>query len=185
LIISDLVNLIITATPEEGHRFNWGFVAQHAVNFVILFAVLAYYLKDPIKNFLIERRSVIGNAIDEAQKVIVEAKKRYEEYAEKMGNIDEEIRALRETIQREGETERAEILGQAEAASQKIKAEVRETVRLEAAKARQEIRLETISSAIKIAEEIIKQNLKDSDEGRLFDDFIKKVEEEKWRQSQH
>ena len=185
MIGSDLINLIVTATPEEGNRFNWGYVAQHAVNFVILFAVLAYYLKDPIKNFLIERRGVIGNAIDEAQRVIVESKKRYEEYAEKMGNINQEIKALRETIQREGETERAQILSQAEAASQRIKAEVRETVRLETAKARQEIRSETISSAIKIAEQIIKQNLKGSDEGLLIDDFIKKVEEEKWRQSQH
>jgi F0F1-type ATP synthase membrane subunit b/b' len=40
--------------------------------------------------------------------------------------------------------------------------------------------------AVGLAESIIRQNLKESDERRFVDDFIKKVEEEKkWDQSQH
>jgi F-type H+-transporting ATPase subunit b len=185
LIDSNLINLIITTATEEGHGFNWRYVAEYTINFIILFAILAYYLKDTIRNFLIERRGTMGNAIDEAETVIVEARSRYEEYAKKMGEIDKEIGALKETLRKEGEVERAEILSQAESTSQKIKAEVRETIRLEAAKAREEIQSETISSAIRIAEGIIKQNLGGSDERRFIDDFIKKIEEEKWRQSQH
>jgi F-type H+-transporting ATPase subunit b len=185
LIGSNLINLIVTTATEEGHGFNWRFVTEYTINFIVLFAVLVYYLKDAVRNFLIERRGTIGNAIDEAQKIIIEARSGYEEYAKKMGEIDKEIGALKETLRKEGEVERAEILSQAESTSQKIKAEVKETIRLESAKAREEIQSETISSAIKIAEGIIKQNLGDSDERRFIDDFIKKIEEEKWRQSQH
>jgi F0F1-type ATP synthase membrane subunit b/b' len=176
--------LIVTTASEEGHRFNWNFVGEQAVNFIILFAVLAYYLKGIIRNFLIERRGLIGSAIDEAEKVATETKNRYEEYARKMNEIDQDIKALRETLGKEGEIERAEILRQAEATSQKISAEVRETIRLETAKAREGIQTETISSAIQIAKGIIKQTLEESDERRFVDDFIKKVED-KWHQSQH
>ena len=185
MIISDLISLVITTAAQEGGGFNWSYVAQYTVNFIILFAVLAYYLKEPIRNFLIERRGIISNAIDEAEKVIAEAKKRYEEFSAKMNKIDEEIKTLREILKKEGEIERNEILRHAELASQKIGEEARETIRLETAKAKQEIQSEAVSLAIGLAEGILKQNLVESDEGRFIDDFVKKVDEEKWRQSQH
>lgn len=185
MIGSDLINLIITTGTEEGHGFNWRYVAEYTINFVVLFAILGYFLRDAVRNFLTERRGTMGNAIDEAEIVIVEARSRYEEYTKKMGEIDKEISALKEILRKEGEIERAEILSQAESTSQKIRAEVRETIRLEAAKAREEIQSETISYAIKIAEGIIKQSLGGPDERRFIDDFIKKIEEEKWHQSQH
>jgi ATP synthase F0 subunit b len=180
-----LISLLITAAAQEGGEFNWRYVAEYAVNFIILFAVLAYYLKEPIRNFLIERRGIIGNAIDEAVKIIAEAKKRYEEYALKMSKIEEEISTLRETIQKEGEFERKEILRHAELATQKIIEEARETIRLETAKAKQDIQSEAVSLAIGLAEGILRQNVKESDEERFMDEFVKKVDEEKWRQSQH
>jgi F-type H+-transporting ATPase subunit b len=183
LIGSNLINLIITTTTEEGHGFNWRFVAEYTVNFVVLFAILTYFLKDAVRNFLIERRGTMENAIDEAETVIVEARSRFEVYAKKMEEIDKDIGALKETLRKEGEVERAEILSQAESTSQKIKTELRETIRLEAAKVREEIQSETISSAIKIAEGIIKQNLRGSDERWFIDDFIERIEEGKWRQS--
>jgi len=184
LIGPNLINLIVTIATEEGHGFNWRYVAEYTINFIVLFAILGYFLRDAVRNFLIERRGTIGNAIDEAEMVIVGARSRYEEYTKKMAEIDKEIGALRETLRKEGEIERAEILSQAESTSQKIRAEVRETIRLEAAKAREEIQSQTISSAIEIAKGIIKQNLGDSDERRFVDDFIRKIEEEKWHQSQ-
>ncbi len=184
MIGSNLINLIVTIATEEGNGFNWRYVAEYTINFVVLFAILGYFLRDAVRNFLLERRGTIGNAIDEAEMVIDGARSRYEEYAKKMAEIDKEIVALKEILRKEGEFERAEILSQTESTSQKIRIEVQETIRLEAAKAREEIRSETISYAIKIAEGMIKQNLGDSDDRRFIDDFIKKIEEEKWRQSQ-
>ncbi|MGH7791188.1 MAG: F0F1 ATP synthase subunit B [Thermodesulfobacteriota bacterium] len=184
---SVMISLIVAgATEGTGHGFNWTFVTEHAVNFVILVAVLAYFLKEPIRNFLIERRGIIGNEIEEAKKAIDEAKKRYEEYAEKMRKMGEEIKSLSETIRKEGQVEREEILRQAEVTSQRIREEARETIKLETAKARREIQSEVVSLAIGLAESIIKQNLEETDERRLVEEFIKKVEEEKkWDQSRH
>ncbi|HEX3034898.1 MAG TPA: ATP synthase F0 subunit B [Thermodesulfobacteriota bacterium] len=185
MIDSNIINLVLTAAAEEGGRFNWGFVAEHLVNLIILLGVLVYFLRDPLKNFLIERRGTISNEIDKAQATIAQARKDYEEYNEKFKKLDEEMRSLRETIRREGETERKQILRQAEAFSQRIREEARETIRLETEKARQEIRSEAVSLAVASAEEIIRQNLKESDERRFIENFINTVEKEKWQQSQH
>jgi len=183
----EIISLItIAATEGQGHGFNWTFVGEHAVNFIILFSVLAYFLKEPLRNFLVERRGTIGNQIEEAKKAIDEAKKRYEDYAEKLKRMDDEILALKETIRKEGEIEREEILKQAEVTSHKIAEEAKETIKLEAAKARREIQSEVVSLAVGLAESLIMQNLDEADERRLIEDFITKVEEEKkWDQSQH
>jgi F-type H+-transporting ATPase subunit b len=179
----DLLRLVIITATEEGHGFNWTFVGEQTVNLIILLAVLAYYLKDPIRNFMVERRGIIGNEIEEARKTIEEARKKYQEYSEKISKMEDEIKSLQETLRKEGEVEREEIVRQAQAASQKIGEEARETIKLETAKARREIQAEAASLAVELAESIIKQNIKDSDEKRFMEDFIKKVEEEgKWHQ---
>lgn len=185
MIGSDIISLVLATAAEEGGGFNWRFVIEHLVNLIILLGVLAYFLRDPLKDFLVERRGTIVNEIDKAQATIAQARKDYGEYDEKFKRLDEEMRSLRETIRQEGETERKRILRQAEASSQRIKEEARETIRLETEKAKQEIRSEAVSLAVASAEEIIRQNLKGSDERRFIEDFINTVEKEKWQQSQH
>ncbi|MFQ5787354.1 MAG: F0F1 ATP synthase subunit B [Thermodesulfobacteriota bacterium] len=181
----DVLNLIITFATEEGQTFNWRDVAYQAVNLTILLLILVYYLKQPVINFLIERRGIIGNEIDKAQKVIAEARKIHEEYEEKLKHIDDEIRNLIVTIRKQGEIERDEIIRQAEIASEKIKEEAKEIIQLETAKARREIQEDAVSSALELAKSIIKENLSESDKHNIIEDFIKKVDEDKWHQSQH
>jgi F-type H+-transporting ATPase subunit b len=182
-----MISLIVAgATEGAEHGFNWTFVTEHAVNFFILVAVLVYFLREPIRNFLIERRGMIGNEIEEAKRAIDEAKKRYEEYAEKMRKMEGEVKSLSDTIRKEGQVEREEILRQAALTSQKILEEAKETIKLETARARRDIQSEVVSLAVRHAESIIGQNLDETDERRFVEDFIKKVEgEKKWDQSRH
>jgi F-type H+-transporting ATPase subunit b len=185
-MLIDLLNLIITvATDDGGHSFNWRDVAYQAVNLTILLLVLVYYLKQPVKNFLIERRGIIGNEIDDAQKAIAEAKKVHAEYEEKLKHLDAEIKSLKESIQEQGEIERKEILKQAEITSEKVRAEARESIELESARARRAIQSEAITLALDIAEELIKQHISSSDKDKIIENFVKRMDEEKWHQSQH
>lgn len=181
----DLLNLIITLATDEAHTFNWRDVTYQAVNLTILLLVLVYYLKQPVKNFLIERRGIIGNEIDDAQKAIAEAKKIHAEYEEKLKHLDAEIKSLKDSIREQGELERKEILRQAEIASEKIRAEAKESLELESARARRAIQSQAITLAIDIAENLIKQNLSASDKDKMIETFVKRMEEEKWHQSQH
>lgn len=181
----DIINLIITLASKEEHvGFNWRFVAEYSVNLIILIAVLSYFLKEPIRNFLIERRGIIGNEIDEAQKMIAQAKKKYEEYLERMKNIEGEIESLKEVIRKEGEIEREEIVKQAELASKRIRDEAGEAIKLQIERVRHEIQNEIVSLVVGLAENIIKHKLDEADERKFFESFIKKLEGERWHQLQ-
>ncbi len=179
-----IVNLILTGASEHG-AFNWRFVMEHAVNLIILLGVLVYFLKSPVKNFLIERRGTIGHEIDSAQKTIGEAKSKYDEYAKKLESIESEINNLKDTLRKQGEAERAELLRQADAASETIRREARETIALQTERARREIQNEVADLALGSAEALIRRNLGDSDKERFIQEFTKNIEDEKWHQSQH
>ncbi len=179
-----IINLILTGASEQG-GFNWRFVMEHAVNLIILLGVLVYFLKSPVKNFLIERRGTISHDIESAQKTIGEAKSKYDEYAKKLQAIETEINNLKDTLRKQGESERAELLRQADAASEALRKEARETIALQTERARREIQNEVADLALGNAEALIRRNLGDSDKERFIQEFTKNIEDEKWHQSQH
>lgn len=181
----ELLNLIITGASEHGGGFNWQFVMEHTVNLLILLGVLVYFLKTPVKNFLIERRGTIGHEIDVAQKTISEAKSRFEEYTKKLEAIETEISALKDTLRKQGESERSEMLRQAEAASETLRKEAKETIDIQTERAKHEIQAEVANLALGGAEALIRQNLGDADKERFVQEFTKNIEDEKWHQSQH
>lgn len=181
----DLINFVLTNSSEGGGGFNWRYVFEHTVNLVILLGVLVYFLKDSVRNFLVERKGSISSEIDHAQHTITEAKKKYEEYAEKLKGIEGEINSIKESIVKQGQTEREEIIRQANIASDNIKKEAQETIQFEAEKAKQEIQSEVVASALQIAERVIKENLTETDKQRFVEDFTKNVGDDTWHQSQH
>ena len=95
--IESIIGLIIT-TASGVDAFNWIYVGKHTVNLAILLGVLAYFLKAPIKNFLIERRVIMSSKIEESKKEITEAKSVYDRYIEKMNNLENEISNLKQSI---------------------------------------------------------------------------------------
>lgn len=181
----EIINLLLTNASEGGNTFNWRYVFEHTVNLVILLGVLVYFLKDSVRNFLVERKGSISSEIDHAQKTITEAKSKYEEYAEKLKGIEGEINSIKESIIKQGQAEREEILRQASIASENIRKEAQDTIKFESERARQEIQSEVVTLALTIAEKVIKENLSESDKQRFVEDFTNNLEEDKWHQSQH
>ena len=181
----EILNLLINNASEAGHGFNWRYVFEHAVNLLILLGVLVYFLKDSVRNFLVERKGTISSEIDHAQHTISEAKKKFEEYDLKLKGIENEINNIKESIIKQGQTEREEIIRQAGLASENIKKEAQETIQFEAERAKHEIQSEVVAIALDIAEKVIKQNLTENDKQKFVNDFTSNVGDDTWRQSQH
>lgn len=174
--------LLILASGGAGDPFNWSYVFKHTVNLFILIIILVYFLKSPVKNFLMERRGEIAKKIEDSRKEITEAKQTYELYMEKMSNLENEIKELKDTIKKEAEIERQEIIRQAEISAAKMREDARETIKTEAAKAKQEIQNEVVTLAVKLAEDILKNNLGESDNKRMIEKFVQEVDNTKWHQ---
>ena len=180
--IHSLSGLILMLASEAGDPFNWTYVFKHAVNLLILIFVLVYFLKNPVKSFLMDRKGVIAKKIEDSKKEITEAKQTYDLYMEKMSNLENEIKELKDSIKKEAEIERQEIISQAEISASKMRKDAQETIKSEAAKAKQEIQNEVVTLAVKLAEDILKKNLDQSDNKRMIEKFVQGVNNTKWHQ---
>ncbi|NIP38289.1 MAG: ATP synthase F0 subunit B [Candidatus Dadabacteria bacterium] len=180
--IEGLISLAVTMAGGGADAFNWQYVGKHAANLAILVGVLVYFLKKPVKNFLMERRGQIASKIESSEKEITGAKALFDQYMAKMNNLEQEIKDLKDTIKNEAELERQEIIKQAELSAQKIREDAKETIKSETAKAKHQIQGEVVELAMQLAENLIKSNLNESDSKRIIEDFVSEVNETKWQQ---
>jgi F-type H+-transporting ATPase subunit b len=180
-----IINFLLTAAAESQNEFNWRFASEHAVNLLILLLVLVYFMKGPVKNFLVERRNSIGHEIDVAEKTITEARARYDEYSKRLEGIEKEIGSIKESLRTQGEKERNEILRVANAASENMKKEAADSITLQTERAKREIQSEVADLALAHAKSLIAGSLGAADRERMISDFTKNIEDEKWHQSQH
>ena len=182
LEIHGLSGLLYTLATEAGDPFNWSYVFKHTVNLLILIFVLVYFLKNPVKSFLMDRKGEIAKKIEDSKKEITEAKQTYDLYMEKMSNLENEINELKDTIKKEAEIERQEIIKQAEISSSKMRKDAQETIKSETAKAKHDIQNEVVTLAVKLAEDILKKNIDESDSKRMIEKFVEGVDNTKWHQ---
>lgn len=184
MILSEIgiIGFLLSSAAEGQSNFDWMFVLKHAVNLVILIGVLVYFTKDTVKKFLEDRRTNLSKEIDEAQQTIDEANKRYEEYTEKLNNLESEIASLKDSIKKQGETEKKEMIEQAKTTAEIIKKEAKDMMTMEANKVKKELQTDIIASSLKEAEEIIQKHFGEQGSHNTVDQFVKKVEDEKWLQ---
>lgn len=164
------------------YGFDWYHVFKDTVNLLLFILVLGYFSKGIVMKYLQSRRDNLGKEIDDARKAVEDAKKKYGEYEDKLRTIDSEIKSLRESILKQAELEKTEIIKQAEKTAEVIKRDTRESITIESVKLKKELEEEFIKNTLGEAERLITARLSDTGTGGSVDHFIKKVEEEKWLQ---
>ncbi|MFO7765327.1 MAG: F0F1 ATP synthase subunit B [Pelovirga sp.] len=147
------------------------------LNFAIVVAILAYFLKKPIRAGLTGRRNDIEKALEEAKKAKQEAEAKFAEYDKKLAEATDEIAAITAGIRKEGELEKQKIINNAKEQAKKIEQDAEKAATLEVAKARQNLQQEASQLAVSIAEDLLKKNFTKDDDSRLIDEYMQKVGE--------
>jgi len=146
-------------------------------NFAIVVAILVYFLAKPIKRALSGRREEIEKTLAEAKRIKEEAEAKFAEYDLKLARATEEIAEISDSIRREGEREKINIIESAKQMAIKIEQDAENAAELEVAKARTELQREAVQLAVGIAEELLKKNFTKDDDARLIDEYMQKVGE--------
>ena len=153
-------------------------------NFVVLVAIIYYLVKKGVLArllgmealhlgpYLKKRQEAIKTALAEADKAKQEGERKYQEYEERLANLDLEIKRLRQTLIEEGEREKERIITEAQQIGEKIKEQARLTAQQELKMAKRRVQDETASMTIELAEELLKKHLTPKDHERLVDDYI-------------
>jgi len=144
-------------------------------NFTGLVIILVWALKKPLSQGLQGRRQGIIDKFADLEAQKGEAERIYREYETRLSKIDAEVEAIVSAAVRQGEAEKERIISEADRAAGDIRRQADLSIQHELAEARLRLRAEVAEQAVAMAEGLIKQNLQDTDQNRMVEDYLDKV----------
>ncbi|HUT54724.1 MAG TPA: ATP synthase F0 subunit B [bacterium] len=148
-------------------------------NFLILVTILWHFAKDPVNQNFKKQREELAKAMEEAAKARADAEALRREYEDKLAGLEQRIAALRDEMVKQGQAEKARLIGEARTQAQRIQNEAEFTVKQELVMAQYKLREEAARLAVKMAEQVIRQVITDDDRGRLLDEYLGKIQEQR------
>jgi F-type H+-transporting ATPase subunit b len=146
------------------------------VNLVLLIAVLSYFARKPVSEYLAARRDTIAKNIASSEQLLKEAERKLAEWNARAARLDADVAAILESTRKGAEAEKASILAAAEATAARIRQSAGGVVDRELRTARVALRKEAAELAVTLAGSLLEQHTTDADRNRLVDEFIARIE---------
>jgi F-type H+-transporting ATPase subunit b len=160
----------------EHHGIAWGELLWPFINFAILAAILIFFTRKPFKEFFKNRTANIEKSIKEATEAKKLAEKTLAEVRERLNNTEQETSQIIEAARKTGEKEKEALIAEGEHIKQRIVEQAKASIEFELEKAKQAIKSEAALLALEAAEKEIKKRLGSSEQEKLIDEYIKKIE---------
>ncbi len=165
-----------TAPGAEGHAPSLTSLIFPLINFLIFSFLIYRFALPPASRYLISRRDEILASVRLANESKENADSTLRSFRDRLASADDETKTLLETLQAEGEREKAKILHEAEELAANIRADADFVSQQEIKVARQQIREEIARIAQGAAENAIRANLRAADQERLVEQFLQGIE---------
>jgi F-type H+-transporting ATPase subunit b len=147
------------------------------LNMLLFLGGLAYLVGGPVKKAFAERSAAIRRAADEAKERRVKADQMAGDIQVRLSQIEQEVRAIHERAQAEGERQKRELIAAAEAEAQKILTAAKTEVDNRLKHARSELTAYAGELAANRAEQILKDKITEQDQKKLFQESLREVGE--------
>lgn len=163
------------AAGGEHHTPTIDEVIFPAINFIIYAGLLYFFALPAVRNFLRSRREEVVATMEQASAKKRQAEALVGEYRAKLAGVDQEVRSIHGSFQREAEIERNRLLREAQTLADKIRADARFLAAQETKAAQQMIREEMAVRAEAAARDLVLKHISTEDQGRLTQDFIQGI----------
>jgi F-type H+-transporting ATPase subunit b len=160
--------------PEKSYFGIPGWIMK-IVNMLLFFGLLAWLLGGPVKGALNARAEAIRAAAAEAKERRATADKLADNIQARLSQIEQDVRAIHERAEQEGERQKKELIAAAEAEAQRILAQARSEVDNRLKAARHELTEYAGQLAAERAEAILRQTITEADRQKLFKDSLSEV----------
>ena len=144
----------------------------HTINFIVLIALLTYFLYRPIAAMLEERTRRIQESLDAAERARADVARADAERDELLASTRREIQEMMTTAQQVADRIQSEARTTAQSEAQRIIETARQEAEAERAQAMAELRREVASLAVMAAERVISRSLDDSAHRQLVEAFL-------------
>ena len=142
------------------------------INFIVLIALLSYFLYRPIVNMLDERARRIQESLDAAERARADVAQADREREELLASTRREIQEMMTTAQQVAERIQADARTTAQQEAHRIVETARQEAEAERAQAMAELRREVASLAVMAAERVINRSLDDQAHRQLVEQFL-------------
>lgn len=143
-----------------------------AVNFGLLVAIYFAMGKKPVVEGLKQRRIDIGKDIEDAARMLAEAKERAKKYQADLKNADVDAATAKASLVSSGKGEVERLLTEAEEKAERMKRDAERLVEQEQKQLKADLTRETIDRAVIQAHEILEKNATSEDHARLAQELL-------------
>lgn len=142
------------------------------INFGVLMTLYYMLGKKPVTEALKQRRVTIGKEIDEAQKLLEEAKERAKKYQSDLKNADVDASTAKAALISSGKGEVEHILVDAEERAERMKRDAERLVEQERKQLQQDLHIETVELSFAEASQLLERSVTADDHARLAQDLL-------------
>src|SRR4051812_38553762 len=83
-------------------------------NFFVLVAAMVYFLRQPLKQFVLGRHEFLRDELQRVRQMLGEAQKQHGEFSSKLKAIDAEVASLREQNRQEAAASKSRVINEAQ-----------------------------------------------------------------------
>ena len=163
--------------PAETHS-PWRDALWQMGNFIILIAILVYFLRKPVVNYLRRRSQKIKEDLALSRRERKEARAKLEEIKGRLSRLDEELSSLRKGFLQEAQRERKRVLSEAKKEAEELLKATHQKIESEVKLARRRLQEYIARLSVEEAERVLKGTLTDKDQEALIRRYLANIEEE-------
>ena len=145
------------------------------VNVLVLFLLLRKFLYKPVADIIAQRQKLVDENLAAAETSKKEAADAMNAAQEKLRNVDNEAAARREAYEKQAETEKQQLLADAQKQADAILAEGKAAAEAERQHKLRQADAQTTALARAMCEKLLARSLNEQDDARLLDDLLEKA----------
>lgn len=177
--------ILLTAGETYDRMFglDWQLLADSVLTLIavfVLFLLMSYFLFNPARKMLNDRKQKIKGELDEAKSNLDEAMSLKAEYEDKLKNVNKEAEEILSDARRRAMDNENRIIAEAKEEAARIMERARKEALLEKQKMADDVKKEIISVASLMAGKVVAASIDTTVQDQLIDDTLKEMGENTW-----
>lgn len=162
---------------------DWQLLADSTLTIIAvfaLFAIMSYFLFNPARKMLNDRKEKIRTELEDARTNMETAQSLKDEYEGKLKNVEKEAEGILSEARKKGLANEAQIIAQAKEEAARILDRARVEAELEKKKMSDDVKKEIISVASAMAGKVVSASIDTNVQDQLIDETLKEMGESTW-----
>ena len=177
--------ILLTEGQSMSRLFDldWQLVADASLMIIaifVLFLLMSYFLFNPARKFLNDRKEKIKGELDTAKQDMEEAGRLKQEYEARLKEIDKEAEEILSEARKKALSNENQIVAQAKEEAARILERARAEAELEKQKVSDEVKREIVAVAALMAGKVVAASIDTTVQDQLIDETLKEMGDKTW-----